>query len=174
MTEANRKFIQQVIAVSSEVTGIPIEDIMSKSRKWQKVMARSIAWMIIYDLTAGIRGAKGRREVTVEAIGEAYGGFDHATVSHGKSMAREKIWGSCFNPPLTAWAQTYDDMMREISPIVAEGIGIEESDTFFPYTAQGHVNARKFLHDIGETRFRNAPINRLITFANQQINTYKV
>jgi hypothetical protein len=174
MTEANIKFIQQVIAVSSEVTDIPIADIMSKSRKWQKVMARSIGWMIIYDLTAEMRNARGDRQVTLEAIGALYGGFDHATVLYGRNAAREKIWGSHINPPITAWAQTYDEMMNKISLIVAEGIGIEESDMFFPFTAQGHVNARKFLKDIGEKRFSHASTRQLITFANTQINTYRV
>jgi hypothetical protein len=174
MTEANIKFIQQVIAVSSEVTDIPVADIMSKSRKWQKVMARSIGWMIIYDLTAEMRNARGDRQVTLEAIGALYGGFDHATVLYGRNQAKEKIWGSHINPPIAAWAQTYDEMMSKISPIVAEGMGLEESNTFFPYTAQGHVNARRFLRDIGETRFRNASMRQIVTFANQCINSYRV
>ena len=174
MTKDIKQFIEQVMIESCHAIRVRMGDVKSTSRRREVVRARYIGWMIIYDLTADLKDEEGHRLVTLRSIGEAYGGFDHSTVLYGKNTAFRKVWGDDINPPLIMWAKAYEEIMTEISQPVAEILGKDEQNTFFPYTPTGYANARQFLWDIGEFRFRNTSMEQLIIFANQRINKYRL
>lgn len=173
MTEETLQLIDSVVAASAKAVNIPVNDVFAKGRKQTWVRARYIGWMIIADLTAELRYPNGIRIVTLEAIGKAYGGFDHATVLYGRNTARSKVWGDGVNPPLVTWAKAYEEVLAEVSPEIAAVVGKNDENVFFPYTPVGHANARKFLQDLGKTGIRHLPMESLITFANEIINIYR-
>lgn len=172
MTEDIQKLITSVIEASARACNITTEEVLMEGRPRVRVRARFIGWMIISDLTAEMRHPNGVKIVTLEAIGKAYGGFNHATVIYGKEMARSKVWGDGVNPPLVLWAKAYEDILAELSPAIAEN-SPGDTKLFFPYTPTGHANARKFLRDIRKTNLRHEDMQDIITFANQQINQYR-
>jgi len=172
MTEVIQKLITNVIEASARACNITIEEVLMEGRPRARVRARFIGWMVISDLTADMRHPNGSRIVTLEMIGEAYGGFDHATVIYGKGVARSKVWGDGINPPLVLWAKAYEDMLAELSPTIVESAP-ENPRLFFPYTPTGHANARRFLRDIRKNNLRHEDMQDIITFANQQINQYR-
>lgn len=172
MTEEILKLIDNVIAASAKAVNIPAEDVITEGRDRRRVRARFIGWMIISDLTAEMKYPNGIKIVTLAGIGEVYGGFDHATVLYGKNVARSKVWGDTTNPPLTLWARAYEDILAEIAPEMAAAR--DQGDLFFPYTPTGHANARKFLRDIGKRWPRYESMEEIITFANQEINKYRL
>ena len=174
MTEEILKLIDSVIKASAKAVNIPVEDVITEGRQRERVRARYIGWLIISDLTAEMRYPNGIKIVTLTSIGEAYGGFDHATVLYGRNTARSKVWGDGINPPLKSWAKAYEEVLAEVSPEIAEVIGKNDDNVFFPYTPVGHANARKFLQDLGKTGFKHFPMETLVTFANEIVNLYRL
>ena len=172
MTEDIQKLITSVIEASARACNITVEEVLMEGRPRARVRARFIGWMIISDLTKDMKYPNGINMVTLEMIGKAYGGFNHATVIYGKDTARSKVWGDGINPPLVLWAKAYEDILAELSPAIAES-SPSDPKIFFPYTPTGHANARKFLRDIRKTDLRHEDMQDLITFANQQINQYR-
>ena len=173
MTEEILKLIDSVIAASAKAVNIPVGDVITEGRQRERVRARYIGWLIISDLTTELKYPNGIKIVTLASIGEAYGGFDHATVLYGRNTARSKVWGDGINPPLKSWAKAYEEVLAEVSPEIAEIIGKNDDNVFFPYTPVGHANARKFLQDLGKTGFKHLSMETLVTFANEIVNLYK-
>jgi len=171
-TEDIQKLITNVIEASAKANNITVEEVLMEGRPRARVRARFIGWMIISDMTSEMKHPNGVKIVTLEMIGKAYGGFDHATILYGKNIARSKVWGDGINPPLVLWAKAYEDTLADLSPTLAENSS-EDPKLFFPYTPTGHANARKFLRDIRKTDLRHEGMQDIITFANQQINQYR-
>jgi hypothetical protein len=172
MTEDIQKLITSVIEASARACNITVEEVLMEGRPRARVRARFIGWMIISDMTRDMKYPSGINMVTLEMIGKAYGGFNHATVIYGKDVARSKVWGDGVNPPLALWAKAYEDMLAELSPTIVESAP-ENPRLFFPYTPLGHANARRFLRDIRKNNLRHEGMEDIITFANQQINQYR-
>jgi len=170
MTEDLQKLVDSVITASAKSINQSEDSVKTGGRHRDLIRARHIGWMIIADLTAEIRRPDGVKQLTLEAIGKAYGGFNHSSVIHGIGVARSKVWGDGINPPLVRWADTYEKILNEVSTEVA---GEENPRNFFPYTAHGHALARKFLHDIGKSTSLRTPMEQIIIFANEQINRYR-
>jgi hypothetical protein len=171
MTEDIQKLITSVIKASARACNITVEEVLTEGRPQARVRARFVGWLIISDLTAEMKHPNGAKIVTLEMIGKAYGGFDHATVLYGKNVARSKVWGDGINPPLTLWARAYEDTLAEIAPEIA--VAEDQSKLFFTYTPTGHANARRFLRDIRKNDLRHESMEEIITFANQEINKYR-
>mgnify|MGYP001460037301 CR=1 FL=1 len=170
MTEDLQKLVDSVITASAKSINQSEDSVKTGGRHRDLIRARHIGWMIIADLTADIRRPDGVKQLTLEAIGKAYGGFNHSSVIHGIGVARSKVWGDGINPPLVRWADTYEKILNEVSTEVA---GEENPRNFFPHTARGHALARKFLHDIGKSTSLRTPMEQIIIFANEQINRYR-
>lgn len=173
MTEDLQKLVDSVITASAKSINQSEDSVKTGGRHRDLIRARHIGWMIIADLTAEIRRPDGVKQLTLEAIGKAYGGFDHSSVIHGINVARSKVWGDGVNPPLALWAKAYEDMLAELSPTLAENSS-EDPRLFFPYTPLGHANARRFLRDIRKTNLRYEGMEDIISFANQCINQYRL
>ena len=173
MTEDLQKLVDSVITASAKSINQSEDSVKTGGRHRDLIRARHIGWMIIADLTAEIRRPDGVKQLTLEAIGKAYGGFDHSSVIHGINVARSKVWGDGVNPPLINWAKTYERILADVSPIAATQEEKTQSNNFFAYTAHGHALARAFLRDIGKTTSLRTPIDQIVTFANQVINKYR-
>jgi hypothetical protein len=173
MREDLQKLIDNVITASAKSIHQTEEAVKLGGRHRDLIRARHIGWMIIADQTADVKHANGVKIVTLDAIGKAYGGFNHASVLHGIGVARSKVWGDGINPPLVRWTKTYEDILNDISSEIAAEATEDDPRNFFPYTARGHALARRFLRDIGRSTSLNTPMEQIIIFANGEINKYR-
>lgn len=75
------KDIDHIKEIVSSYFRIPIDDLISNSRKTQNVYARNIAFYIIRE----------KYKLPLKKIGEAFGKRDHATVAHGYDKIKSTI-----------------------------------------------------------------------------------
>jgi|10_taG_2_1085330.scaffolds.fasta_scaffold98562_2 chromosomal replication initiator protein len=88
---------ESVIAVVSEVFDLSVEQIISKTRKRNIVIARQMVCLICRELT----------DLSYKYIGLIIGGRDHSTVIHAVNTMRDLVnlnskEGECINPELRA------------------------------------------------------------------------
>lgn len=169
-------FFNDVIRLTSKVCEIPPEKMYEKVRKGENIMARFIAWKIIYDYTAGPNPDRAHRPIGLRRIGELFGGFDHATVLWGINKANLFIYGDGgMVPPRTRWKDAYDLIMEGLNDEGALGriYEMNNDDLIFPFTTRGYVKAMDFLWDIGQLAARKKCKEDVIIFANKKINKYR-
>ncbi|HEY5714560.1 MAG TPA: chromosomal replication initiator protein DnaA [Candidatus Gracilibacteria bacterium] len=70
-----------VITAVSEYFQVPATDLLGTSRKQEIVLPRQICWLLCKELL----------KMSLEAIGEAFGGKNHTTIMHGIKKVKELI-----------------------------------------------------------------------------------
>jgi chromosomal replication initiator protein len=92
---------QVILEATSEMFGIPVEEIIGKKRQRPLVTARQVAMYVFRDIT----------DLSYPAIAREFGGRDHTTVIH----AVEKITGQ-----MSTHQATYDQVTALVQTIRAE------------------------------------------------------
>ncbi len=171
MNEDINKFIAEVIRAAAIECGVQPSDLAKHTRKGPVVMARYIAYKIIFDHTEHLKSPRGFRQVTLADLGRRVGGFDHAVVLHGIRTVRQSI-GEIKDIPINAkWKKAYDNTLTRLEPVLKmESLN---SGSFFPYTTDGYIKARDFLWDMGEYTLREGAHDMVVFNANKLLNKYK-
>lgn len=171
MNEDLDKFMTDVMHAASVECGVRLSDLKKHTRKGPIVMARYMAYKIIFDHTDHLRHPNGVRQITLADLGRIMGGFDHATVLHAIRTVSQAIGKTKDIPPHPKWKRAYENILERLKPALE--MEVLSSGAFFPYTKEGYIKAKDFLWDLGEYTLREEAHDMVIFHANKLLNKYK-
>lgn len=80
-SEENEKSVDQIIAEVARTYNVSVEDIKSSRRQARISLARQVSMYVIREI----------KQLSMESIGEAFGGRDHSTVVYAIQVVEEKM-----------------------------------------------------------------------------------
>lgn len=99
------------IAVANEFK-VPVHEMVGPCRRADLALPRHVAMWIARRLVKNIYGRE-KRVVSLQQIGNAFGGRDHSTVSHGIDAVNERL------------AINYNDLQQQVSKLMEMLGGVE-------------------------------------------------